>query len=125
MTQILSANVVGRLTRACVHDTQTFLQSYLSLNSRGICSGDEHILNRLEPTIRKLCDGYASLYAKQVKSKTLKEAQKDEFFGLRDFYRYSENISVLYTVFTPKRTIGLPCVTLHNVMSNTNKYPHE
>ena len=36
--------------------------------------------------------GYFELYKKQSKSKTLKNAQKDEFFGLRDFYRLELSI---------------------------------
>ena len=54
---------------------------------RGICSGDEGIQGRLTPYIAKLCSGYLDLYKQQSKSDTLKNAQKDEFFGLRDFYR--------------------------------------
>ena len=54
----------------------------------GICSGDEDIQSHLERIIRRLCKGYFDLYKRQSKSETLKNAQKDEFFGLRDFYRY-------------------------------------
>ena len=59
---------------------------------RGICSGNEDIQRRLQGTIRNLCMGYFELYEKQSKSKTLKNAQKDEFFGLRDFYRLELSI---------------------------------
>lgn len=61
---------------------------YLFLKSSGICSSDEHVQRRLAPIIRKLANGYYELYCKQKQSKTLKKAKKDEFFGLRDFYRY-------------------------------------
>ena len=57
----------------------------LCFHFRGICSSDEAVQRRLD--LRKLCDGYFDLYKKQSKSKTLQVAQKDEFFGLRDFYR--------------------------------------
>ena len=53
----------------------------------GICSGDQGIQSRLTLHIKRLCKGYLDLYKKQSKSNTLKSAQKDEFFGLRDFYR--------------------------------------
>ena len=32
--------------------------------------------------------GYKKLYDSQKKSDALRESKKDEFFGLRDFYRY-------------------------------------
>ena len=35
-----------------------------------------------------LSKGYSDLYEQQRESETLKNAQKDEFFGLRDFYRF-------------------------------------
>ena len=57
------------------------------LHFRGICSGKEAILRRLEETIWRLCKGYFELYKQQSESQTLQNAQKDEFFGLRDFYR--------------------------------------
>ncbi|CAB4032969.1 Hypothetical predicted protein, partial [Paramuricea clavata] len=55
-------------------------------SARGICSSDKDIQNRLEGYIRRLCNGYFDLYEEQSDSETLKNAQKDEFFGLRDFY---------------------------------------
>ncbi len=53
----------------------------------GICSGKKDIQPGLEAIIRKLCKGYFDLYKQQSNSETLQNAQKDEFFGLRDFYR--------------------------------------
>ena len=61
---------------------------------RGICSSNKDIQNRLEGYIWRLCNGYFDLYKQQRDSATLTNAQKDEFFGLRDFYRlevYSEH----------------------------------
>ncbi|XP_046861644.1 E3 ubiquitin-protein ligase rnf213-alpha-like [Xenia sp. Carnegie-2017] len=52
--------------------------------ARGICSWDED--KDIDEIMKKLCDGYFDLYEKQKESRTLKNAQKDEFFGLRDFY---------------------------------------
>ncbi|CAB3995217.1 Hypothetical predicted protein, partial [Paramuricea clavata] len=55
-------------------------------SASGICCGDKDIQNHLKGIIRRLCKGYFDLYKQQSMSKTLKNAQKDEFFGLRDFY---------------------------------------
>ncbi|XP_028416584.1 E3 ubiquitin-protein ligase rnf213-alpha-like [Dendronephthya gigantea] len=55
-------------------------------SASGICSSRQEIKLRLETTVSKLCKGYFKLYEEQSKSDTLKKAQKDEFFGLRDFY---------------------------------------
>ena len=55
----------------------------------GICSGNEDIQNGLKGTIQMLSKGYSDLYKQQTESQTLKNAQKDEFFGLRDFYRFN------------------------------------
>ncbi|XP_046861659.1 E3 ubiquitin-protein ligase RNF213-like [Xenia sp. Carnegie-2017] len=52
--------------------------------ARGICSWDED--DDIDEIMKKLCDGYFDLYEEQKESRTLKNAQKDEFFGLRDFY---------------------------------------
>ena len=43
-----------------------------------------------------LCKGYFDLYAKQSDSKTLQSAQKEEFFGLRDFYRLEIYLEYVY-----------------------------
>ena len=59
----------------------------MNLIFRGICAGNKYIQESLDPIIKKLCKGYSDLYKQQSKSETLKNAQKDEFFGLRDFYR--------------------------------------
>ncbi|CAB4035138.1 Hypothetical predicted protein, partial [Paramuricea clavata] len=54
-------------------------------SARGICSGNKD--SGLDDIIIwGLCKGYFDVYDQQSKSKTLKNAQKDEFFGLRDFY---------------------------------------
>ena len=42
----------------------------------------------IEPLISPLVRGYTELYNKQKNLKKLQEGKKDEFFGLRDFYRY-------------------------------------
>ena len=54
---------------------------------RGICASDTHIQNRIASIIGNLAEGYKALYDCQKKSRTLKKAKKEEFFGLRDFYR--------------------------------------
>ena len=61
--------------------------SYCSLY-RGICSTDKIIKNLIQPLIPPLANGYADLYKEQKDFETLKKCGKEEFFGLRDFYRY-------------------------------------
>ena len=34
-----------------------------------------------------LAQGYSELYDRQKRSEALRESKKEEFFGLRDFYR--------------------------------------
>ena len=40
------------------------------------------------PLISPLAAGYAELYREQKHFATLKKCGKEEFFGLRDFYRF-------------------------------------
>ncbi len=54
---------------------------------RGICSTDKRIQSFVAPLMNPLAMGYKELYDTQRQSKTLQESKKDEFFGLRDFYR--------------------------------------
>ena len=58
------------------------------------------------PLMNPLALGYKKLYDSQKKSDALRESKKDEFFGLRDFYRYefirllTLNVkALLYVVF--------------------------
>jgi hypothetical protein len=41
----------------------------------------------IQPLISPLADGYAELYREQKNFETMKKCGKEEFFGLRDFYR--------------------------------------
>ena len=41
----------------------------------------------IEPLISPIVRGYTKLYNKQKSLQKLKDGKKDEFFGLRDFYR--------------------------------------
>ena len=41
----------------------------------------------IEPLISPIVRGYTELYSKQKSLRRLKDGKKDEFFGLRDFYR--------------------------------------
>ena len=41
----------------------------------------------IEPLISPIVRGYTELYSKQKSLQRLKDGKKDEFFGLRDFYR--------------------------------------
>lgn len=42
----------------------------------------------IEPLISPIVRGYTDLYNQQKNLKKLQDGKKDEFFGLRDFYRY-------------------------------------
>ena len=42
----------------------------------------------IQPLISSLAAGYAELYKEQKNFETLKKCGKEEFFGLRDFYRF-------------------------------------
>lgn len=59
----------------------------ITLLIRGICSTDEIIQDLVAPLLRSLAEGYSKLYEDQKDFETLKKYGKDEFFGLRDFYR--------------------------------------
>ena len=52
----------------------------------------------IEPLISPIVRGYTELYNKQKNQKKLQDGKKDEFFGLRDFYRY-ECFYLLATIF--------------------------
>ncbi|CAB4010103.1 plexin-A4, partial, partial [Paramuricea clavata] len=75
-----------RLVKRFAGGLDTSGESLRLCYASGICSGDEDIQSHLERIIGRLCKGYFDLYKRQSKSETLKNAQKDEFFGLRDFY---------------------------------------
>jgi len=54
---------------------------------RGICSTDEQVKLVIQTLISPLAEGYAELYREQKIFPTLQKCGKEEFFGLRDFYR--------------------------------------
>ena len=54
---------------------------------RGICSTDKRVQCFVAPLMDALATGYEMLYDSQKNSEALRESKKDEFFGLRDFYR--------------------------------------
>lgn len=54
---------------------------------RGICGGDSDIMALLENLIPPLVTAYRDLYQRQKNIERLQHGKKDEFFGLRDFYR--------------------------------------
>ena len=56
-------------------------------NFRGICGGGEDVMALIEPLISPIVRGYTKLYNEQKSLKKLRDGKKDEFFGLRDFYR--------------------------------------
>ena len=54
---------------------------------RGICATDVRVQNFVAPLMNRLAQGYSELYDRQKRSEALRESKKEEFFGLRDFYR--------------------------------------
>ena len=62
-------------------------RTYLCYLFRGICGGDADIMLLVEHLIPPLVSSYVELYNMQKNLKRLKDGKKDEFFGLRDFYR--------------------------------------
>lgn len=56
-------------------------------------------MTHIEPLISPLVRGYKELYDKQKTLTKLKDGKKDEFFGLRDFYRFDFVELQLFHVF--------------------------
>ena len=54
---------------------------------RGICATDIRVQNFVAPLMSLLAQGYSELYDGQKRLEALRESKKEEFFGLRDFYR--------------------------------------
>ena len=54
---------------------------------RGICATDIRVQNFVAPLMTLLAQGYSKLYDGQKRLEALRESKKEEFFGLRDFYR--------------------------------------
>ena len=54
---------------------------------RGISATDVRVQNFVSPLMNRLAQGYSELYHRQKLSEALRESKKEEFFGLRDFYR--------------------------------------
>ena len=54
---------------------------------RGICSTDAQVKHVIQTLISPLAEGYEELYREQKNFPTLQKCGKEEFFGLRDFYR--------------------------------------
>ena len=53
---------------------------------RDICSSDTNIQSIITPLFKILADAYVKVYDEQKSA--LAKYNKEEFFGLRDFYRY-------------------------------------
>ena len=77
---------------------KTSPQIYSQILFRGICSTDRGIQSFVAPLMNPLARGYEELYKTQKRSETLQESKKDEFFGLRDFYRYECSLLSLYSL---------------------------
>lgn len=68
---------------------------FFAVFCRGICSTDKQVKHLIQALISPLADGYAELYEEQKNFDTLRKCAKEEFFGLRDFYRYDAVIHFL------------------------------
>uniref|UniRef100_A0A7M5X461 AAA+ ATPase domain-containing protein n=1 Tax=Clytia hemisphaerica TaxID=252671 RepID=A0A7M5X461_9CNID len=58
----------------------------LAKTAREICTGNEDIKSKISPIMEPLAGAYFELYRTQKNTPKLKKLQKEEFFGLRDFY---------------------------------------
>ena len=54
---------------------------------RGICATDERVQSFVAELMEQLAQGYSELYDRQRQSEVLRRSEKQEFFGLRDFFR--------------------------------------
>ena len=53
---------------------------------REICTGNDGVKGQILDIMEPLAKAYFELYKEQKETKKLKSLQKEEFFGLRDFY---------------------------------------
>lgn len=58
-----------------------------------ICSCSQSIKGQITGLLKPLAESYLKIYQKQKQCVKLKRHKKEEFFGLRDFYRYISLIS--------------------------------
>ena len=54
-----------------------------------ICSCSQNIKGQITTLLRPLAESYLKVYERQKQCDKLKQHKKEEFFGLRDFYRYT------------------------------------
>ncbi|XP_031561517.1 E3 ubiquitin-protein ligase RNF213-like [Actinia tenebrosa] len=71
-------------------------------SAMGICASNEEVQELMKPIIPALAAAYSDLYQKQKEIKVLTTANKDEFFGLRDFYSL---IKLLRVIAEKKRLV--------------------
>jgi hypothetical protein len=71
----------------------------LLLSYRGICAERKEVRTVLSTLLHQLAAGYAELYKTQKTFASLSKSKRDEFFGLRDFYRYCFTDGILLLRF--------------------------
>lgn len=59
----------------------------------GICNCSQRIKGQITTLLMPLAESYLKVYEMQKQCVKLKQHKKEEFFGLRDFYRYIDIIS--------------------------------
>ena len=69
-------------------NTFSFAFICFHLSFRGICASDSVIKAKISELFRPLALAYEKVYELQKGCERLAKARKEEFFGLRDYYRY-------------------------------------
>ena len=54
---------------------------------RGICNSNQFIKRTISQLFPHLAEAYSNIYKEQRNCENLKKSKKEEFFGLRDYYR--------------------------------------
>ena len=74
-------------------DCQAMRFCKLFLLFSGICNCSQIIKGQITTLLMPLAESYLKVYEMQKQCIKLKQYKKEEFFGLRDFYRYTAIIS--------------------------------
>ena len=77
------------------HSLNLYYNILFSQPFRDICGSEKRIQGKILVLLRQLSSGYSDIYDEQRKSENLKQFKKEEFFGLRDFYRYVYKKNIL------------------------------
>ena len=82
---ILIGNI-GKKMFASKHTQAFVFCRHLIFNHRSICASETEI--DITQLMQRFSESYLAVCEEQKHTKKLKDSKKEEFFGLRDFYRY-------------------------------------